>query len=83
LRIADIEAARQQPEQVVRAVENAAGLVTDDPELFARLSQAHAMANQPRQALPGLWGDLLFVASFVASFVDCIIVEYPRSSTRP
>ena len=54
LRIADIEAARQQPEQVVRAVENAAGLVTDDPELFARLSQAHAMANQPRQALSAI-----------------------------
>jgi tetratricopeptide (TPR) repeat protein len=51
LRIADIEAARQNADEAARAMENAAGLVTDDPELFARLSRAHAMANQPRQAL--------------------------------
>jgi len=54
LRIADIEVARQQPDQAALAVENAAGLVTDDPELFARLSQTHAMANQPLKALSAI-----------------------------
>ncbi len=54
LRIANIEAARQNTTASIAALQRAGSILKADATVFAKLSQAHAIAGQPAEALAAI-----------------------------
>jgi tetratricopeptide (TPR) repeat protein len=54
IRIANIEAARQDVPASIAALQRAAKVLPADPTIFSKLSQAHAIAGQPAEALAAI-----------------------------
>ena len=54
IRVSDIEAARQNLPASIAALQRAARISTADASVFARLSQAHALAGQRAEALAAI-----------------------------
>lgn len=54
IRIANIEAARHDVTASIAALQSAATVLPTDASIFAKLSQAHALAGQPKEALAAI-----------------------------